>query len=207
MRRLGQLLAVAALSVALVGLGAPAQAESRGTSGPSATTAAAAQLAAVPPCESPWGCFGPFQIRNFYTNKCVDLPNLDGGWLDAPVTQYDCRYGGADNQMWYRDPHPNETYLFTIRNAKQLNGTNVCLDLPGYGTVSPGTPVSEFTCQLTHGDNQLWYFTTTATGLEYIVNNKSGLCLDVSGYRSTANDTRLTVFTCSLQDDHFWYFH
>ncbi|QMU77991.1 ricin-type beta-trefoil lectin domain protein [Streptacidiphilus sp. PB12-B1b] len=184
-----------------------------GSSGGQASTAPAAPQANRPPVH--------FTLMNNWTYQCADLPYYSAPTLNDPVTQYRCGYGSSDNQMWYlqqqgtaADGEP----LYWIRNAL---GSNLCLDLPGYGTVSAGANVSTFTCTTpASNDNQLWEIplvdSSGSGGLGVLIRNyKSGLCLDVSGWASNNSDktqgVRLTAYPCSGSgwanhgfDDHLW---
>ncbi|MFB7475744.1 RICIN domain-containing protein [Kitasatospora sp. NPDC056184] len=146
---------------------------------------------------------GPYVIWNYVTQKCVDLPGGGGGVLDGPVNQYDCNATSNDNQLFYLDDS-NGDGDYTIRNAKD----NLCLDVPNYGPVFAGTKVSEYPCNETNGDNQLYYFVYEAAWDSYlIVNRASRLCLDVDGVRIGGNNARLTLYFCKSDpavDDHLW---
>ncbi|MFD5427153.1 RICIN domain-containing protein [Streptomyces sp. NPDC127084] len=147
-------------------------------------------------------------IKNAMTGLCVDVPNYGKGTLDGPVNQYTCDRTG-DNQLWdlvvaKDDAGPVGADLFTIRNS--VDG--YCLDLPYYGGRAAGTPVSEWHCNGTTADNQLWYLDKKSEGKFWIRNHSSGnRCLDVSGFNgSGGKDARLTIFDCGLKDDHLWSF-
>jgi hypothetical protein len=144
-------------------------------------------------------------LQNELSGKCADLPGFGPGVINGPINQFTCNTTSADNQLFYLDLHafsPDGHLLYTLRNAKD----NLCMDVPGLGAVSAGTKVSEFTCNGTFGDNQLFRLVERPSGWYWFVNYASGLCLDVDGFRSTANDARLTLFVCSDNDDHTWYF-
>ncbi|MDH2393683.1 RICIN domain-containing protein [Streptomyces sp. HNM0663] len=147
-------------------------------------------------------------IKNVMTGMCVDIPNYGKGALDGPVNQFPCARTG-DNQLWDlvvadKGAGPSGADLFTIRNGKD----GYCLDLPGYGGQAATTSVSEWYCNGTAADNQLWYLDKKATGKFWIRNHASGnLCLDVAGYYGVGGrDARLTIFHCDLKDDQLWSF-
>ncbi|MFD4688690.1 RICIN domain-containing protein, partial [Streptomyces sp. NPDC058461] len=147
-------------------------------------------------------------IKNVMTGLCVDVPNYGRGRVDGPVNQYTCDRTG-DNQLWdlvvtKENAGPAGADLFTIRNS--LDG--YCLDLPYYGGRPARTAVSEYHCNGTTADNQLWYLDKKSAGKFWIRSHSSGnLCLDVSGYYgSGGKDARLTIFDCDLKDDHLWSF-
>jgi len=162
-----------------------------------------------------------FAILNNWTNQCVDPPNYAAPALAGGLEQHQCAYGSSDNQMWYLQQQgtaPDGEPLYWIRNAL---GSNLCLDLPDYGSVSAGTHVATFTCTTpVSDDNQLWELplvnSSGSGGLGVLIRNyKSSLCLDVSGWASDnsdkTSDARLNVFTCSGSgwanhgfDDHLW---
>lgn len=151
---------------------------------------------------SPAHAEGPNLIYNIVTHKCVDIPGFGTGALNGPVNQYTCDDTWYDNQFFYRDLASNASGQYTIRNAKD----NLCLDVPYYGAVAPGTKVSEYYCNGTTSDNQLYYSVPIQTGVYEIKNVASGLCLDVAGFRTGGNDARLTLYYCNINDDHLWRF-
>ena len=84
-------------------------------------------------------------------------------------------------------------------SVMQNGSTGKCADLPNYGSVSPNTPVTQFTCNFSNSaDNQVWNFIPTSTfqGLTFyeIVNAKSGLCLDLPNYGSNTPGTAVSVY-------------
>jgi hypothetical protein len=139
-------------------------------------------------------------LVNVVSGKCADLPWYGPGRVDGPVSQYDCRPGAADNQTWKLLPngHSHGFPRYLVQNVKD----GLCLDVPFFGRVAAGTPVTEYHCR--EQDNQLYYTKPNGHGAYYFVNDASGLCLDVAGVRSTANDARLTLWPCSADDDHVW---
>ncbi|MFE0459946.1 ricin-type beta-trefoil lectin domain protein [Kitasatospora sp. NPDC058965] len=146
---------------------------------------------------------GPYLLYNTVTTKCADLPNYGPGSLGTPVAEYTCNGTSSDNQLFYWDNHGTTAdgySQYTIRNAKD----NLCLDVHDLGVVEVGAPVSEYTCNGTSGDNQLYKLVPRPGGASWIVNVKSGLCLDVNGVRTGGNDAPLTLYTCSDLDDHTW---
>jgi hypothetical protein len=147
-------------------------------------------------------------IRNVMTGLCVDVPDYGNGAPDGPVNQYVCDRTG-DNQLWdlvvtQDGAGPSGADLFVIRNSKD----GYCLDLGEYGGRPAGTKVSEFHCNGTTADNQLWYLDKRSTGKFWIRNHASGnRCLDVDGFNGVGGrDARLTIFDCSPSDDHLWSF-
>jgi hypothetical protein len=144
--------------------------------------------------------FGPTVIRNAVTGKCVDIPGFGLGTVDGPVNQFTCNATTLDNQLFYFDDGGIGDGFYNIWNAKD----GLCLDVPFYGSVPPGTPVSEYPCDFTFNDNQLFYLSLRPDGHYWIVNWWSSLCLDVAGFATGGNDARLTLYTCSDSDDHHW---
>ncbi len=143
-------------------------------------------------------------LYNVVTGRCADLPNFGPGQPDGPVTQYACNYTKADNQRWRqifkgtRSGRP----VFVFQNRAD----RLCMDLPGYGSVPAGTPISEYPCARVPGnDNQLFYAERTVVrGAFKFVHVQTGLCLDVAGVRTGGDDARLTLWHCSDADDHVW---
>jgi hypothetical protein len=158
-----------------------------------------------------WVPDGPVWIQNDNTRLCVDAPNGGPSYPDEPITQYPCRHN--DNQRFHFtstgqvDPYGRPTYK--IIQAVGLPDLWMCIDLPGYTWVPPGTDVSIYPCR--GNDNQDWLLLPMNEWTVQIVNVASGLCLDVPGYRDPfavgRADLRLKVFTCARvyeQDDHDW---
>ncbi|MGW1214782.1 RICIN domain-containing protein [Streptomyces sp. NPDC002499] len=145
-------------------------------------------------------------LRNATTTKCADIPNYDKGTINGPVRQYICDGTSHDNQLWnlevkYPKGGPGSTALFQIRNVKD----GLCMDLPYYGAQPIRTKITEFTCDGTTADNQLWWIDKQESGDYWIRNFASNnKCLDVDGNSSSANDLNLTLFDCSTTDDQEW---
>ncbi|MFI1419134.1 RICIN domain-containing protein [Streptomyces sp. NPDC020731] len=135
------------------------------------------------------------QLKNVATGKCADLPYFDMGSVDGPVSQYNCRPTTEDNQLWDlevadADGGPQGASLFVVRNRKD----GMCMDLPDYGSVAPGTKVTEYHCR-PDADNQLWWLDPRSGG--YLIRNAaSDLCMSVVGGGSAGNDARLQVVRC-----------
>jgi hypothetical protein len=142
-------------------------------------------------------------LRNVRTGKCADVPGFGPGTPDGPVNQYTCDGTARDNQRWivrYEGRSPSRRLTYSISNA--VDG--LCLDLPDFGAVLPGTKVAEFKCRKAQ-DNQLFFLDRRpGTDAVWIVNLASSLCLDVDGFGTGGNDARLTLWYCSDTDDHHW---
>lgn len=96
---------------------------------------------------------------------------------------------------------PGGAPLFLIRNVKD----QLCMDLPYNGAQPIRTGITEFTCDGTTGDNQLWWIQKQDSGAYWIRNFASNnKCLDVGGYSDGGVGTRLTLFDCSNTDDQEW---
>jgi hypothetical protein len=184
-RRLGMVLAGALAMVAVFGV-----------------TSGAAAVPSKPAPGSPGvDARTGYLLYNATTGKCADIPGFGAGRVDGPVNQYTCDGSANDNQLFYFNPLLYSKYAdpaYQIQNVKD----GLCLDLPFFGVVNPGTKVSEYYC---HGfeDNQLFDLVPRQNGY-WLVNFKSGLCLDVDGFGTGGNDARLTVWSCSDNDDHIW---
>ncbi|WP_117208518.1 RICIN domain-containing protein [Allorhizocola rhizosphaerae] len=146
--------------------------------------------------------FGPVVIWNATTGKCVDIPGYGNGTVNGPVNQYTCDNSTADNQRFIFDDLGIGDGFYNIRNEKD----GLCLDVPNYGSVGSGTLVSEYHCDYSTADNQLYYLEVRPSGYYWIRNVASDgdLCLDVAGFGTGGNDARLTLYTCSDTDDHLW---
>jgi hypothetical protein len=90
--------------------------------------------------------------------------------------------------------------------------TELCADLPGYGWDPPNTPVNQYTCNGTSGDNQLWNVVDTrqASGhsLFELLNVASGQCLDPPDYGSNPAGTHLYIYYCNsnpANDNQEWF--
>jgi Trypsin/Ricin-type beta-trefoil lectin domain len=143
----------------------------------------------------------PYLLHNVATDKCADLAGYGVGAPNQKITQYTCISSQTDNQLWFLDARGRTgdgQVLYSIRNAKD----NLCVDVPDYGAMPPGTGIVEYYCAGAE-DNQ-YFRMVPRTGGAWLVNDHSGLCLDVSGAASHANDLPLTYYTCSDHDDHIW---
>ncbi|MFE7165871.1 RICIN domain-containing protein [Streptomyces sp. NPDC057616] len=145
-------------------------------------------------------------LRNTTTKKCADVPGYGKGTSDGPVREYTCDGTGDDNQLWnlevkYPKGGPGGRPLFQIRNVKD----QLCMDLPNYGAEPVRSPITEYACNGTTADNQLWWIQKQDSGAYWIRNFASdNKCLDVAGYSTGGNDTDLTLFDCSTTDDQEW---
>ncbi|MCG7204480.1 RICIN domain-containing protein [Streptomyces arenae] len=145
-------------------------------------------------------------LRNTTTKKCADVPGYGNGTSDGPVREYTCDGTTADNQLWdlevrYPKDGPGSAALFQIRNAKD----QLCMDLPDYGSAKLSSPITEYKCDGTKRDNQLWWLDKQPGGAYWIRNFASdNLCLDVAGFSTGGNDTNLTLYYCSDDDDQEW---
>ncbi|QIQ02062.1 RICIN domain-containing protein [Streptomyces liangshanensis] len=146
-------------------------------------------------------------VRNVLTGLCADVPNYGNGKPDGPVNQFTCDNSTGDNQRWdlvvvRPGGGPAGADLFNVRNSKD----GYCLDLPNFGGQPASTPVSEWHCNGTTSDNQLWYLEKKSSGKFWIRNlSSANRCLDVNGYNA-GKDARLTIYGCALNDDHLWSF-
>lgn len=140
-------------------------------------------------------------IRNKVTGMCVDVPNYGSVENSTPVTQYYCRSGSSDNQMYEKISLANGN--FVLRNVK----SGLCVDVDGSGAVKAGANVYLRACLFGKQDNQMFRKKAQGSGF-YLVNVKSGLCLDVSNENGDNDqpDQQLTLYTCSPDDDHIWSF-
>ncbi|WP_320773327.1 RICIN domain-containing protein [Streptomyces sp. CRN 30] len=147
-------------------------------------------------------------LKNVMTGLCADVPGYGKGTVNGEVHQFTCNRTG-DNQLWdlvvaQNGAGPAGADLFLIRNSTD----GYCMDVGGYGAVSSRTPVSEFHCNGTTADNQLFYLDKKSDGKFWIRNHASAnRCLDVAGYNGVGGKAaRLTLFDCALTDDHLWSF-
>jgi hypothetical protein len=145
-------------------------------------------------------------LRNATTKKCAGLPGTDKGKIDGRVQQYACNESPQGNQRWNLevtepDKGPGGHPLFLIRNVKD----QLCVDLPYYGAAAVRSPITEYTCDGTTRDNQLWWIDKQPSGAYWIRNFASNnKCLDVAGYSTGGDGTNLTLFDCSNTDDQEW---
>ncbi|MFK8906144.1 RICIN domain-containing protein [Streptomyces sp. YS-3] len=208
-RRIAATLSAGVTLLALALTAAPAHADPAGPAALSptplriASPAGATTLPRAPQRLAPSATtYGPYLVKNVVTGQCIDIPGYGAGTVNGPVNEYPCNGSAGDNQLFYWDYVGNSANgypLYNLRNAKD----NLCLDVPNYGTVGAGTKVSEFYCNQTTGDNQLYGRVDRSDGF-WLVNLASGLCLDVDGVRTGGNNARLTLFYCSDNDDHHW---
>ncbi|KAA0917815.1 RICIN domain-containing protein [Streptomyces apricus] len=147
-------------------------------------------------------------IKNNANGTCVDIPGFSSGRQDGPITQATCNSNTDDNQLWnvekrYDKAGPGGAPLFQIRNVMD----SMCLDLPGYGGAGGATKVTEFPCNGTTNDNQLWWLDKQADGKYWIRNAASNnQCLDSYGRDDATRD--LIIWPCSPegQNNHEWIF-
>ncbi|MDQ1033743.1 hypothetical protein QFZ75_000159 [Streptomyces sp. V3I8] len=147
-------------------------------------------------------------IKNNTNGTCVDVPGFTSGRRDGPVTHATCNSNTDDNQLWnvekrYDKAGPGGAPLFQIRNVMD----SMCLDLPGYGGVGGATKVTEFPCNGTTKDNQLWWLDKQADGKFWIRNAASdNQCLDSYGRDDGTRD--LIIWPCAPegQNNHEWIF-
>ncbi|MEU3896372.1 RICIN domain-containing protein, partial [Streptomyces sp. NPDC045251] len=143
-------------------------------------------------------------LRNTASDMCAELPGREKGKINGPVQQAVCDGTDGDNQIWdlevQAEKGPAGVALFQIRNVKDL----LCMDLGEYGSRPVGTPVSEFHCDGTTADNQLWWIDKQASGDYWIRNFASNnTCLD-------ADETdgplfaRLRTATCTSSGEQEW---
>ncbi|MFJ2833045.1 RICIN domain-containing protein [Streptomyces sp. NPDC087263] len=170
---------------------------------PKATPKAKAKATPVPGIPT-----GRVLLKNKKYGFCLDLPGEGSVGVDTRVQDYRCKPSG-DNQDWVLDlvskgGGTGGANLYLIRNVS----SNLCLDLPNYGTVLAQTPVSVYHCRPgRETDNQLWWFQKRPNGTYWIRNQKSGdMCLDVARTNKTAETTSATVYPCNARDDHEWSF-
>lgn len=90
--------------------------------------------------------------------------------------------------------------------------TGMCVDVPNYGAPSANAPVTQYTCNTTSADNQLWYFhplgTTGPDRWGQIRNAKGNYCLDLPGYGSVPEGTHVYVYPCNSNpnaDNQIWW--
>lgn len=167
---------------------------------------------------------GNYVLYNQYTDQCADVAGTGADGGGTAVWQDECHISqSGDNQAWgmLNTRVVGGNQLFVLVNVK----SQLCMDIPGTGTVANGTDISLDTCASNSAnDNQEWYRQQIIPNAWLLVNYKNpGLCLDVAGWAyndsDMANRARLTVYTCSGPasdpnwvgyvagyDDHLWAF-
>ncbi|MFB6551510.1 RICIN domain-containing protein [Streptomyces sp. NPDC056405] len=145
-------------------------------------------------------------LRNATTGMCAELPGRGKGEINGPVQQAVCDETDGDNQIWDLEVKvekggPGGAALFQIRNVKD----KLCMDLGEFGARPITTPVAEFHCDGTTGDNQLWWIDKQPSGDYWIRNFVSdNKCLDVSNTDGGGLFARLTIYNCTNSDDQEW---
>lgn len=91
-------------------------------------------------------------------------------------------------------------------------GTGKCADLPSYGAPAVDAPVTQYTCNTTGSDNQIFYMQPTrqVNGIQLyrFQMNKGGQCLDLPNYGSDLAGTHVEVHPCASNpaaDNQEWY--
>jgi hypothetical protein len=142
-------------------------------------------------------------LRDLGTNLCADLPDYGAGKSGLKVEQFTCLPGSGDNQMWTLKVSgsakgPGGARVFTVSNDKD----GLCMDIPNYAGEPAGTAVSEYRCDSTTSDNQLWYL-APVDAHHYRLRNlaSAGQCLTVSGGASAGLDARLVIEPCQSSAD------
>lgn len=148
-------------------------------------------------------------LKNVVTGKCADIPYYGKGRVDGPIRQYDCDGTDADNQVWdfevrYKGLGPRSANLFQIRNIKD----GLCMDLPEHGGVEHGTEVTEWNCDGTTNDNQLWWLEKRGDKTFWIHNYASNqMCLAVKADRGSGDPSApLALGPCRSDRNHEWTF-
>ncbi|MFE0426657.1 RICIN domain-containing protein, partial [Streptomyces sp. NPDC058953] len=147
-------------------------------------------------------------IKNNTNGTCVDIPGYSSGRPDTEVHHFTCNNTSGDNQLWsveqrYATAGPGGVPLFQIRNVMD----SMCLDLPGNHGVGGATGVTEYPCDGTTKDNQLWWLDKRADGKYWIRNYASNnQCLD--SYGRDEKERQLIIWPCAPegQNNHEWIF-
>ncbi|WP_159043269.1 RICIN domain-containing protein [Streptomyces sp. NBRC 110028] len=146
-------------------------------------------------------------LRNAVTGRCADIPGYGKGEVDGKIQQYYCDGTSADNQLWnfevrYKDKGPASANLFQIRNVKD----GLCMDLPYYGGAEHGDEVTEYHCDGTTKDNQLWWLEQRGSKTWWIHNYASNqMCLAIKADRgSTDPSAKLAIGPCRSDRNHEW---
>lgn len=145
-------------------------------------------------------------IKNRANGTCAALPGP--GANDAPVHQLACNSRPDSNQRWNLEKKlskagPGGKDLFVIRNVSD----NRCMDLPYYGPAGASTPVTEYPCNGTTDDNQLWWADRKADGRFWIRNYASNhMCLD--SFDTSDKNRKLQIYPCAAENtnNHEWFF-
>lgn len=147
-------------------------------------------------------------VKNWTNKTCADIPGFSKGANDGPVHQSACNSNTDDNQLWNLERKlpkagPGGKDLFVIRNV--MDG--LCMDLPGSGPAGAATRVTEFPCNGTTDDNQLWWLDKKADNTYWIRNYASNQqCLDSQTADNQNRD--LIVYPCAAEkfNNHQWFF-
>jgi len=82
-----------------------------------------------------------YVIRNVTDGLCLDLPNYGPAKIRTLVNEYHCDGSEKDNQLWWFDKRPDNTYW--IRNQKS---DDMCLDVLRTDKKGPDARLGLFTC-------------------------------------------------------------
>jgi hypothetical protein len=87
-----------------------------------------------------------------------------------------------------------------------------CADLPDYGAPAVDAPVTQYTCNFTTADNQIWYMQPTrdVNGFQLYQFQlyKGGQCMDLPNYGADPAGTHVEVYPCAsnpAKDNQEWY--
>ncbi|MEV0262796.1 RICIN domain-containing protein [Streptomyces sp. NPDC050617] len=138
-------------------------------------------------------------LRNYATGLCMDIPGFGPGSQNTPVNQHQCDGTDNDNQLWnvrvhHKHKGPGGSDLVLIDNAKD----GLCLDVPMFGAMPPGTKLIEAPCTDSFDDNQLWWLDPAGDGTVHIRNYASNhLCVTVGPKdKPEYSDRRLIIEKC-----------
>ncbi|HWS31365.1 MAG TPA: protein kinase [Actinoplanes sp.] len=144
----------------------------------------------------------PYFLRNLGSGLCIDLPFFDKGEPTTLVSQFHCRPADTDNQEWRFVPRSTDAdgfHLYWIQNIDDA----LCLDVPGFEGVEPGTEMAEFTCS--DQDNQFFRLESrgSVSGLSTfrLRNVDSDLCVAVA---SPDPNEQLVLDSCTSGTSRRW---
>lgn len=136
---------------------------------------------------------GPFELGNFHSGKCMDVPAFSTT-TGVQLDQWTCK--SSTNQE------------FRVTSADQLVNVHsgLCVDMKG-GSAADGTHVIQWSCNANDLAQRWTVEQTDISGYVLLINDASGTCVQVNG-ASLSNGALLSGWSCpTIPGPHHFYWH